>query len=220
VKASSYSGVKTKIQVAIVFALLTIRVEKRASPHILRRSLPSTAGRTISRFSPNSELDGWKLSSTPPGAGAEAASSTLHRVQGREPELSTRSATLGCNQPRHRLMLAAEEMIQFPSLAAVRLNRQAFLECRSRASQSWQTQDYTTPGYLLHRLNALNMLHTSHLVPDILRRCPRRSLLDQVLKSNTIGLGFHASRQDVWDRNTCISSDYATKQAKWTCDGR
>jgi hypothetical protein len=138
--------VKTKIQVAVVFALLTIRVEKRASPHILRRSLPSTAGRAVSRFSPNSELDGWKLSSTPPGAGAEAASSTLRRVQGRGSELSrlyTRPAThLDCSQPRYRLMLAAKKMIQFPM---VRLNRQAFLECRSRASQSWQNQDYTTP---------------------------------------------------------------------------
>jgi hypothetical protein len=123
VKASSNSGVKTKIQVTIVFALLTIRVEKRASPHILRRSLPSTAGRTISRFSPNSELDGWKLSSTPTGAGAEAVSPTLRRIQGRWPELSrlyTRSAThLDNTQPRHRLMLAAEVMIRFSSLAVI-----------------------------------------------------------------------------------------------------
>jgi hypothetical protein len=177
--------------------------------------LPSTAGRTISRFSPNSELDGWKLSSTPPGAGAEAASSTLRRIQGRGPELSrlyTKLAThLDYSQPRYRLMLAAEKMIQFLSLAVVRLNRQAFLECRSRASQGWRTQDYTTLSHLPDRLNALNMLHTSHSVPDMDQRYPRRSLHDQVLKPNRIGLGFHTPSQDVRNSNTCVFSDYARK---------
>jgi hypothetical protein len=35
----------------------------------------------------DAELDGWKSSSTPPGAGAEAASSVLRRTQVGQPRL-------------------------------------------------------------------------------------------------------------------------------------
>jgi hypothetical protein len=109
--------------VAIVFALLTIRVEKRESPTSCGDDCRSQRGE---RCLPNLSERGtgrMEVVFDSPGAGAEAASSTLRRIQGRWPELSRlyrRPAThLDHTQPRHRLMPAAEEIIQSLRLVVV-----------------------------------------------------------------------------------------------------
>jgi hypothetical protein len=77
----------------------------------------------------DAELDGWKSSSTPPGAGAEAASSTLRRTQVGQPRLSglsTGSAKhLDHGLPRSCSMLTAELLVQSPRSAGGLFNERA-----------------------------------------------------------------------------------------------
>jgi hypothetical protein len=76
------------------------------------------SGETSLPIFSDAELDGWKSSSTPPGAGAEAASSILRRTQVGQPRLSglsTGSARhLDHSLPRSCSMLAAELVVQYP----------------------------------------------------------------------------------------------------------